>query len=89
MYADIISWSRSKGLFAGIVLVGAILRQEHDDNSTLYGKNMENREIVTEGIRGGAGVAGGPAKAWQAESEAPAPTVILSNAPSLSCFALY
>src|SRR5215210_6958361 len=47
MHADILSWSRSRGLFAGISLQGATLRQDLDDNTTLYGKPMENREIVT------------------------------------------
>jgi SH3 domain-containing YSC84-like protein 1 len=51
MHADILSWSRSQGLFAGISLQGATLRQDLDDNATLYGKKLENREIVSKGIR--------------------------------------
>ena len=51
MHADILSWSRSQGLFAGISLQGATLRQDLDDNATLYGKKLENRDIVTKGIR--------------------------------------
>lgn len=51
MHADILSWSRSQGLFAGISLQGATLRQDLDDNATLYGKKLDNREIVTKGIR--------------------------------------
>jgi lipid-binding SYLF domain-containing protein len=51
MHADILSWSRSQGLFAGIALAGATLRQDLDDNATLYGKKLENRDIVTKGIR--------------------------------------
>jgi lipid-binding SYLF domain-containing protein len=51
MHADILSWSRSQGLFAGIALAGATLRQDLDDNSTLYGKKLENRDIVTTGVR--------------------------------------
>ena len=46
MHADILSWSRSQGLFAGIALEGATLRQDLDDNTTIYGKRLENREIV-------------------------------------------
>ena len=49
--ADILSWSRAKGLFAGVALEGATLRQDLDDNATLYGKKLENREIVTKGVR--------------------------------------
>ena len=51
MHADILSWSRSQGLFAGVALEGATLRQDLDDNATLYGKKLENRDIVTSGMR--------------------------------------
>ena len=49
MHADILSWSRSQGLFAGLALEGATLRQDLDDNASIYGKKLENREIVTGG----------------------------------------
>jgi lipid-binding SYLF domain-containing protein len=48
LHADILSWSRSQGLFAGLALEGATLRQDLDDNATLYGKKLQNRAIVTE-----------------------------------------
>lgn len=51
LHADILSWSRSQGLFAGLALEGATLRQDLDDNATLYGKKLENRAIVTTGVR--------------------------------------
>lgn len=51
MRADILSWSRSQGLFAGLALEGATLRQDLDDNATLYGKKLENKDIVTKGVR--------------------------------------
>lgn len=51
MRADILSWSRSQGLFAGVALEGATLRQDLDDNAALYGKKLENRAIVTTGVR--------------------------------------
>ena len=50
MHAEILSWSRSQGLFAGIALEGATLREDLDDNAALYGKKLENRLIVTGGI---------------------------------------
>jgi lipid-binding SYLF domain-containing protein len=50
MRAEILSWSRSQGLFAGLALEGATLRQDLDDNATLYGRKLENREIVTKGV---------------------------------------
>jgi len=46
MTAEILSWSRSRGIFAGISLQGATLRQDLDDNAALYGKKLENEEIV-------------------------------------------
>ena len=51
LHADILSWSRSQGLFAGLALEGATLRQDLDDNAILYGKKLENRDIVTTGVR--------------------------------------
>ena len=49
MHAEILSWSRSQGLFAGVALEGATLREDLDDNAALYGSKLENREIVTSG----------------------------------------
>lgn len=46
MHAEILSWSRSQGIFAGLSLEGATLRQDLDDNAALYGKKLENRRIV-------------------------------------------
>jgi lipid-binding SYLF domain-containing protein len=51
MHAEILSWSRTQGLFAGLALEGATLREDLDDNATLYGKKLENRDIVTNGRR--------------------------------------
>lgn len=51
MGAEILSWSRSSGLFAGVSLQGATLRQDLDDNKTLYGKPLENRQIVTTRVK--------------------------------------
>jgi lipid-binding SYLF domain-containing protein len=48
--AGILSWSRSRGVFAGAALQGATLRQDLDDNQTLYGKKLENREIVMQHV---------------------------------------
>src|SRR5689334_702844 len=48
LHADILSWSRSQGLFAGIALEGATLRQDLDDNTSVYGKKLDNRAIVMQ-----------------------------------------
>jgi lipid-binding SYLF domain-containing protein len=57
MQAEILSWSRSQGVFAGIALEGATLREDLDDNAALYGSKMENRDIVTNGMRAPAAAA--------------------------------
>ena len=50
MRAEILSWSRSRGVFAGIALQGATLRQDLDVNQILYGKRIENSAVVKQGI---------------------------------------
>jgi lipid-binding SYLF domain-containing protein len=44
--AEILTWSRSKGLFAGIALSGATLRNDSDENQALYGRKLHNKEIL-------------------------------------------
>jgi SH3 domain-containing YSC84-like protein 1 len=46
MTAEILSWSRSRGVFAGIALQGATLRQDLKSNRELYGKEYTNRQII-------------------------------------------
>ncbi len=46
MHAEILTWSRSRGVFAGVALQGATLRPDDDWNKELYGKSMSNRDIV-------------------------------------------
>ena len=41
-----LSYSRSRGLFAGIALTGATLRPDHEANKELYGSDMGNKEIL-------------------------------------------
>jgi lipid-binding SYLF domain-containing protein len=47
MTAEILSWSRSRGVFAGVALDGATLRGDDDANRDLYGKKLSVRDIVT------------------------------------------
>jgi lipid-binding SYLF domain-containing protein len=47
MTAEILTWSRSRGLFAGISLSGATLREDRDWNIQMYRQARTNREIVT------------------------------------------
>lgn len=48
MRAEILSYSRSRGLFAGISLEGSTLRQDNGANEKLYGRKITAREIVRE-----------------------------------------
>ena len=45
--AEMLSYSRSRGLFAGISLEGATLRPDEEANRDLYGHDATNREILT------------------------------------------
>jgi hypothetical protein len=51
MKAEILSWSRSQGVFAGLSLEGATLRQDQDENAKLYGKPLTNEEILTGTVK--------------------------------------
>ncbi len=46
MNAKILSYSRARGIFAGIALTGATLRQDLDQNAEMYGKQISNQDIV-------------------------------------------
>ena len=50
MTAEILAWSRARGLFAGIALNGATMREDEDWNQDLYGKPLKNREIVSGSV---------------------------------------
>jgi SH3 domain-containing YSC84-like protein 1 len=49
MRAEILSYSRSRGAFAGISLKGAVLRPDNDANENLYGREVQMKELVEEG----------------------------------------
>jgi SH3 domain-containing YSC84-like protein 1 len=46
MRAEILSYSRARGLFAGISLAGSTLRPDNDANKALYGKDLTAQQIV-------------------------------------------
>jgi SH3 domain-containing YSC84-like protein 1 len=49
MQAEILSYSRNKGLFAGVSLEGSTLRSDGSANEKLYGKKVTAREIIRQG----------------------------------------
>jgi lipid-binding SYLF domain-containing protein len=50
MNAEILSWSRSKGVFAGVLLEGSTLRSDDDANKNLYGKSLDAKQIILQGV---------------------------------------
>ena len=51
MSAEILAWSRAKGLFAGLSLKGATLRNDLDQNAELYGRKMTNKEVIMSDMK--------------------------------------
>jgi SH3 domain-containing YSC84-like protein 1 len=49
LHAEILSYSRSRGLFAGVSLAGAVLKQDKDENQRLYGHTVSAKQILIEG----------------------------------------
>jgi lipid-binding SYLF domain-containing protein len=47
MNAEILAWSRAKGLFAGIALNGATLRNDSEANAELYGRKIDNKAVLS------------------------------------------
>jgi SH3 domain-containing YSC84-like protein 1 len=56
--AGILSWSRSRGAFAGMTIGGGTLRNDLDENEELYGKRVTNREVLTGGVKAPASASG-------------------------------
>jgi len=57
LQAEVLSYSRSHGLFAGIALTGATLRPDGETNRELYGHDSTNREILTGDFKAPAAAA--------------------------------
>jgi lipid-binding SYLF domain-containing protein len=49
MKAEILSWSRNRGVFAGVSLAGSTLRSDDDANKNFYGKELNATQILREG----------------------------------------
>ncbi len=57
LHAEILSYSRSRGVFAGLTLTGATLRPDNDDNAALYGSPMSNKQILSGSVQAPAAAA--------------------------------
>ena len=62
MRAQILSYSRSRGLFAGVTVNGSTIRQDRDANERFYGTAYRTGQIVFDGLAGSPD----PVPAWKA-----------------------
>ena len=51
MRAEILAWSRSRGVFAGVALKGTIVEHDVAEAKRLYGRPWSNREIIRGGVK--------------------------------------
>ena len=49
MRAEILSYSRTRGLFAGLSLEGSVVKQDHDGNENVYGERVDATRLLLEG----------------------------------------
>lgn len=52
LHAEILTYARSRGLFAGISLAGSVLRQDEDGNERLYGHAVTAKDVLIRGTVG-------------------------------------
>jgi lipid-binding SYLF domain-containing protein len=50
MRAEILAWSKTRGVFAGVSLSGSTLREDRDANKALYGKDLGTRDVITGAV---------------------------------------
>jgi len=51
MHAEMLSYSRARGIFGGLTLEGATLRPDQEANREIYGQDMSNRQILTSEVK--------------------------------------
>jgi len=51
LHAEILAWSRSRGVFAGVSLEGATLRPDNEDNEKVYHKAVTQQELLHGGTK--------------------------------------
>ena len=77
MRAEVLTYSRARGLFAGVTLNGNAIRQDNDSTGELYGRIVPFKTILTGAVptpRGGEPFVAAVSKAVAAASNAPSPT---------------
>jgi lipid-binding SYLF domain-containing protein len=76
MHAKILSYSRSRGLFAGLSLEGATLRPDADANESLYGRKVSHEEILSGAVAAPAAAGGLHAALAKYSAAAPEETAV-------------
>ncbi len=51
LHSELLTYSRARGLFAGVSLDGATLRPDDDANKDMYGKKMSNKDVVLGSVK--------------------------------------
>ncbi len=69
MQAEILSYSRSRGLFAGLSIAGSTIRSDRDANKKIYGTAYTTRQIVLDGGAGPTSAADAWMQALQARTQ--------------------
>lgn len=49
--AEILSYARSRGAYAGLSLEGATMRPDNEENKKLYGREVNNKEVLSQGMQ--------------------------------------
>jgi lipid-binding SYLF domain-containing protein len=49
--AEILSYSRARGLFAGVTVNGSVIKEDEDANRRFYGRPVSNRDLIDQGPR--------------------------------------
>jgi lipid-binding SYLF domain-containing protein len=49
MRAEILSYSRTRGLFAGLSLEGSVVKQDRDGNENVYGERVDAKRLLLQG----------------------------------------
>jgi lipid-binding SYLF domain-containing protein len=55
MRAEVLTYSRARGVFAGLELNGAVIKQDEDDTRVLYGKAVPFKDILAGSVTAPAG----------------------------------
>ena len=82
MRAEILSYSRTRGLFAGLSLEGSVVKQDKDGNENVYGERVDPKRLLLEGKYARPGGGARPRRAPLARPRRAAPPDALETLPN-------